>query len=301
MIAKAKSCPGGTALFNYVIDERKGYEITRNNLSGISPREMFLAMQVLQSQNRRCKNNMFSVVISPTIEDGEKMTKDDFINLVEDFITKMNWDSKKAQYVAFLHTEKRHRHIHILVNRIDEQGKAMPDNYIGFEAQRAAHEAALKHGWTSIRQKNEEKRKSQKEEKKIMRALIRSIHYSVLKQMPKDLQAYMDLMHKNGIEVKPYINKQGDIQGYRFVHLRSGTDLKASEVDRNLKLNELFVSETSSLMPKAREYTQSSSQGTSGSFSGWQANMPLMNVLINPFSVGGGGDDDNNRKRKRKR
>ncbi|WP_417359304.1 hypothetical protein [Galbibacter sp.] len=56
----------------------------------------------------------------------------------------------------------KYRYIHILVNRIDEQGKTMLDYCIGFEAQRAAHEVALKHGWTSIRQENEEINKSQK-------------------------------------------------------------------------------------------------------------------------------------------
>lgn len=301
MIAKAKSCPGGTALFKYVIDDKKGYEIARNNLSGISPREMFHTMQVLQNQNRRCKNNIFSVVISPTIEDGKKMTKEDFQNIVADFMDKMNWGSKKVQYIAFLHTEKQHRHIHILVNRIDEYGKAMPDNYIGFEAQRAAHEVALKHGWTSIRQENEEKRKNQKEDKKIIRALIKSTHYSVLKEKPKNLQTYMHLMHERGIEVKPYINKQGNIQGYRFVHLFSGTDLKASEVDRNLKLNELFLPKSDSMVLSGGS-TQTSSQDALSSFSDWQVNIPLINVLVNPLSVGGGGgDEDNRRKRKRKR
>ena len=36
MISKAKSCPGGTALFNYVINDLKGYELLRNGLSGIT-------------------------------------------------------------------------------------------------------------------------------------------------------------------------------------------------------------------------------------------------------------------------
>lgn len=109
-------------------------------------------------------------------------------------------------------------------------------------------------------------------------------------------------MHERGIEVKPYINKQGNIQGYRFVHLFSGTDLKASEVDRNLKLNELFLLPKSGSMVLSGSSTQSSSQDAPSLFSDWQANIPLINVLVNPLSVGGGGgDEDNRRKRKRKR
>ncbi|WP_218599184.1 hypothetical protein [Polaribacter sp. NJDZ03] len=47
-------------------------------------------------------------------------------------------------------------------------------------------------------------------------------------------------MLEHGIKVNPTINKQGNIQGFRFIHEASGADLKASEVDRNLKLNQLF-------------------------------------------------------------
>ena len=123
----------------------------------------------------------------------------------------------------------------------------------------------------------------------------------MLKEKPRDLQTYMHLMYERGIEVKPYINKQGNIRGYRFVHLFSGTDLKASEVDQNLKLNELFLLPKSDSMVLSGSSTQSSSQDALSPFSDCQANIPLINVLANPLSVGGGGRNEENRRKKRKR
>ncbi|MDM1448311.1 relaxase/mobilization nuclease domain-containing protein, partial [Myroides odoratimimus] len=158
MIAKAKSCVGGTALFNYVIDDKKGYELLRNNLSGDTPKDMFQTMQILQNQNSRCKNNTISAVISPTIVDSQKMSDRDLRALAVEFLLGLQIDPTKAQFIAFVHTEKEHKHIHIIANRIDENGKALKDNYIGFEAQRVAHEIALKYGWTSIRQENKNKK-----------------------------------------------------------------------------------------------------------------------------------------------
>ncbi|ALU24689.1 relaxase/mobilization nuclease domain-containing protein [Myroides odoratimimus] len=244
MIAKAKTCIGGTALFNYVINPNKGYELVRNNLSGETPKDMFLTMQILQNQNSRCKNNTISVVISPTIEDSKKMTDQDLDNLVHDFLVGLKLDPKHAQYIAFVHTEKEHKHIHILANRIDEKGKALKDNYIGFQAQRIAHEIALKYGWISIRQENENKKEQVKANQKQVVQEIKKAHYLVLKERPKSLQQYIDMMRMYQIEVKPSVNKQGNIQGYRFIHLPTGTNLKASEVERNLKLNELFENNT---------------------------------------------------------
>ncbi|MFV0346099.1 MAG: hypothetical protein ACK5IQ_07625 [Bacteroidales bacterium] len=37
MIAKAKSCVGGTALVGYVVNPQKGYELMRNTLLTTSP------------------------------------------------------------------------------------------------------------------------------------------------------------------------------------------------------------------------------------------------------------------------
>ncbi|MBN8105860.1 hypothetical protein J0J22_23855, partial [Vibrio vulnificus] len=79
-------CVGGTALFNYVIDTKKGYELLRNNLSGDTPKDMFQTMQILQNQNSRCKNNTISAVISPTIADSQKMSDRDLRALAVEFL-----------------------------------------------------------------------------------------------------------------------------------------------------------------------------------------------------------------------
>ncbi|EHO07744.1 MULTISPECIES: relaxase/mobilization nuclease domain-containing protein [Myroides] len=284
MIAKAKTCIGGTALFNYVINPNKGYELVRNNLSGETPKDMFQTMQILQNQNSRCKNNTISVVISPTIADSKKMTDKDLNNLVNDFLVGLKLDPKSAQYIAYIHTEKEHKHIHILANRIDENGKALKDNYIGFQAQRIAHEIALKYGWVSIRQENENKKEQMKTNQKQVAQEIKKAHYFVLKEQPKSLQQYIDIMRMHQIEVKPSINKQGNIQGYRFIHLPTGINLKASEVDRNLKLNELFENSIPKRNDDLFHTVQYRDQDKEISFENWSTNTVSLFSFLNSHS-----------------
>ncbi|MEK6510639.1 relaxase/mobilization nuclease domain-containing protein [Myroides odoratimimus] len=283
MIAKAKTCIGGTALFNYVINPNKGYELVRNNLSGETPKDMFQTMQILQNQNSRCKNNTISIVISPTIEDSKKMTDQDLNNLVNDFLVGLKLDPKSAQYIAFVHTEKEHKHIHILANRINENGKALKDNYIGFQAQRIAHEIALKYGWTSIRQENENKKEQVKANQKQVAQEIKKAHYFVLKEQPKSLQQYIDMMRMHQIEVKPSVNKQGNIQGYRFIHLSTNTNLKASEVDRNLKLNELFENNTPKRGDDLFHTVLFKDQDKQISFENWNTNTIILFSFLNSY------------------
>ena len=284
MIAKAKTCIGAAALFNYVINPNKGYELVRNNLSGETPKDMFQTMQILQNQNSRCKNNTISVVISPTIEDSKKMTDQDLNNLVHDFLVGLKLDPKNAQYIAFVHTEKEHKHIHILANRIDENGKALKDNYIGFQAQRIAHEIALKYGWFSIRQENENKKEQVKANQKQVAQEIKKAHYFVLKEQPKGLQQYIDMMRMHQIEVKPSVNKQGNIQGFRFIHLPTNTNLKASEIDRNLKLNELFENGTPKRSDDLFHTVLFKDQDKQISFENWNTNTVSLFSFLNSYS-----------------
>ncbi len=300
MIAKAKSCVGGTALFNYVIDAKKGYELLRNNLSGETPKDMFQTMQILQNQNSRCKNNTISAVISPTITDSQKMSDRDLRVLTVEFLLGLQIDPTKAQYVVFVHTEKEHKHIHIIANRIDENGKALKDNYIGFEAQRVAHEIALKHGWTSIRQENENKKRRANNTNLTAKNAIRIAHREVLRQKPKDLQQYIRLMLEMQIEVKPAINKQGNIQGYRFIHLSTNTNLKASEVERNLKLNELFKNNDLNQPKSGIETIFEINNQSSQQLQDWKIDISILSGLLSSIQVDNSNEDNQQLKRRNK-
>lgn len=300
MIAKAKSCVGGTALFNYVIDAKKGYELLRNNLSGETPKDMFQTMQILQNQNSRCKNNTISAVISPTITDSQKMSDRDLRVLTVEFLLGLQIDPTKAQYVVFVHTEKEHKHIHIIANRIDENGKALKDNYIGFEAQRVAHEIALKHGWTSIRQENENKKRRANNTNLTAKNAIRIAHREVLRQKPKDLQQYIRLMLEMQIEVKPAINKQGNIQGYRFIHLSTNTNLKASEVERNLKLNELFKNNDLNQPKSGIETIFEINNQSIQQLQDWKIDISILSGLLSSIQVDNSNEDNQQLKRRNK-
>lgn len=243
MISKAKSCPGGTALFNYVVNEAKGYELLRNDISGITPKEMYSDMKVFQQQNLRCVNNTISMVLSPTIADGKRMTNEDLKALTQDFLKAMDIDPKSHQFIAFVHDEKDHKHIHILLNRVQKDGKLIKDSFISKKAQTAAHETAKMHNLTSAKDiRNQNEAKSKLAHTNIKKE-IKSSHFKALSYRPKNLKEYQNQMSKMGIQVLATINKQGKVQGFRFLHEESGVNLKASEVDGNLKMNELFKNE----------------------------------------------------------
>ena len=245
MIGKAKSCIGGFSLFNYVVDDKKGIEIMRNNLCGETPIELFQEMKILQNLNHKATNKLISMVLSPHVNDGENLTKKQLENITKEFLKDLEIDLEKSQFIAFLHTEKRHRHIHILLNRVDENGKLFQDHHIGKKAQWSAHRIAEKNGLISAKQIRINKIKAPEvinSNSKNLRKEIYQIHLKVMESKPITMEKYLAEMLKKNIKFFPTINKQGELQGFRVKDLENQTELKASEVHRNMGLKILLDS-----------------------------------------------------------
>ncbi|SFI55158.1 relaxase/mobilization nuclease domain-containing protein [Halpernia frigidisoli] len=245
MIGKIKSCIGGFSLFNYVIDDEKGIELLRNNLCGETPIELIREMQIIQNLNQKATNKLISMVLSPHVDDGEKLSKKQLQNLTKEFLKELEIDVENSQFIAFLHTEKRHRHIHILLNRVDENGKLLKDNHIGKKAQWAAHRVAEKNRLISAKQIRIDKIKeadSIKMDSKILRKEIYQKHLNAMAAKPRTMEKYLSEMMKQGVKFIPIINKQGNLQGFRVRNMETQTEMKASEVHRNMGLKNLLDS-----------------------------------------------------------
>lgn len=245
MIGKAKSCIGGFSLFNYVIDDEKGTELLRNNLCGETPIELMREMQIVQNLNQKATNKLISMVLSPHVDDGEKLSKKQLQNLTKEFLKDLEIDVEKSQFIAFLHTEKRHRHIHILLNRVDENGKLFQDHHIGKKAQWSAHRIAKKNGLISAKQIRIDKIKASediKSDSKNLRKEIYQKHLKVMESKPMTMEKYLGEMLKRNVKFIPTINKQGELQGFRVRNMENQTEMKASEVHRNMGLKNLLDS-----------------------------------------------------------
>ena len=246
MIGKVKSCIGGTALANYVMKDAKGYELLRNNLSGETPTEILHEMKIIQDLNQKAQYKTLSLVLSPEKTEGQKLTNKELQEMTLDFLKELKIDTKNQQYLAFVHTEKEHKHIHIICNRVKDDGTLVSDNFIGKKAQWAAHRIAKERGLISAKERMIENLKNIEQGKDNKRAIKNKIlekHNLVMKINPKSMEEYKHKMYDFGIKVIPTINRQGLIQGHRFLDLESGSDFKASEIHRKLGLNVLLEKE----------------------------------------------------------
>jgi len=239
MIGKGKSISHTGASMSYGWNQEKNTEVVyRQHLAGDNPKEITDEFKIIQEQNERTKNNTLSFVLSPTVEDGKELSKRRLKELTKNFISEMKL--KERQAIAFVHRDKQHTHIHLYVNRIGFDGKAYKDNFIGKRSQYAAEKVAKEMRLTTVYEVQQEKLN----ELKRIRVEIKQIHEKVIAEIkPKDFDQYIKYMKQNKVKVIPSINRQNQLQGFRFEY--KGNNLKGSEVHRSMSGHKLAIQITS--------------------------------------------------------
>lgn len=234
MIGKGHAISGTRVSISYGWNQEKEAEIVlKEHVAGDNPAEIAEEFSIVQSQNERCHKNTLSFIVSPTIEDGKDLSKNELEEIAKKFLKEMKLQDHQS--VAFVHRDKAHTHVHIYTNRIGFDGKAYNDSFIGKRSQIAADNVAKELGLTRVREVQQEKLQGLK----ALREEIRRINDRVLQTRPKSLDEYISKMRIHKVEVIPTINKSNQLQGFRVEY--KGVNLKASEVNRSMSGNRLIA------------------------------------------------------------
>ncbi|WP_240751550.1 relaxase/mobilization nuclease domain-containing protein [Flagellimonas onchidii] len=228
-----KSISHTSASMAYGLREEKRPDIIHSQyLAGDTPKEITQEFRTIQQQNHQCQKNTLSFVLSPTIEDGREMKNKELQEITERFLKQMKLQEHQA--IAFVHRNRKHVHIHLYVNRINFQGQAYKDNFIGKRSQQAAEQVARDMGLTTVREVQQQKLDKIKD----MRMVLKRIHEKIIKEVkPKDFDQYIKAMEAHHVKVIPSINKQNQLQGFRFEF--AGQNLKGSGVHRSMSINKI--------------------------------------------------------------
>ncbi len=238
MIGKAKSITHTAASLEYAMSREQGEVLDKYFLTGETPKEIEKEMQVFQDLNARCKNNTLSIVLSPSIEDREKLTNKELRSISASFLVRMGLG--QHQSITVKHEDKAHTHLHIYVNRIGMQGEAYKDHYIGFKAQEVADQIAQERNLTRAKERrkelNMERERDNKETTNPVRKRIQKVFNEALKQSKTHEEFFLNIEEK-GVNIKPVKNRNGKVQGYRAE--LDGESFKASEIGNKFTASKL--------------------------------------------------------------
>tara|TARA_R110002033_G_scaffold58464_1_gene107786 strand:- start:21478 stop:22347 length:870 start_codon:yes stop_codon:yes gene_type:complete len=228
MIGKGKSIAHTKASIAYGWNQEKDAEIVfSQHIAGDTTQQITDEFKMIQEQNVRCQKNTLSFILSPTQENGIKLSKEQLGEMTQKFILEMKLTGNQA--VAFVHRDKAHTHVHLYVNRIGFDGKAFNDSFIGKRSQAAAENVAKEMGLTTVKEVRQEMNMTLQP----IRFEIKNIHQKVMEnERPKNLDDYIKAMKQQNVKVIPTINKANKLQGFRLEY--QGHNLKASDVHRSM-------------------------------------------------------------------
>lgn len=231
MVGKGSSIGHGGNSIDYALEKDQAEILDKKLCAGETSQELQREFRTFQDLNPRTKNNTISFVLSPDKAESQRLSNAEFRKLGNDFLKKMGLENHQS--ITIKHNDKDHKHLHIYVNRIDENGKAYKDNFIGKKSQRIADEVAKEHKLIQTKER-------EKEIKRATKALRKEIHghyKEAIKTLPRNFEEYKSEMKKRGIKVQEHTNRQGRMLGYKVEY--KGKEFKSSKVHRSMTLSRM--------------------------------------------------------------
>lgn len=256
MIAKASSVSHGYNAINYVCNKKDAMPIKFHLLpdgldigNGIDPGIIWESMQMRHGKThkggRLMTRNVIRIELAPSPEEAAQLkTPADWQQFLEDWMKEMekicnrkdkkgkpkSIDFNNSQYVAMCHFDSGKPHLHVIVNRIREDGETNYTQDIGRNATLAANAVNEKRGWVQSQKIHDDHLD------KIYEDAIQS-----LKEMPEfDWNIYKRKMEEKGYKMPLRRDSKGKVVSYR-VNL-GNSSFKASEIGpgKNLTASHIF-------------------------------------------------------------
>ena len=203
------------------------------------------------------------IVLSWSVNDTAKLNDELMVTLAKEYMYKMK--IRDTQYLIVKHNDREHLHIHLIYNRVDNNGKTISDN---FQKQRNVHvakELTLKHGFYFSPGKEQVKRQQLKGADNVKYELFDAIRSASNKA--KSIDELIKLLAKSGITTHlKYKGNTDEVQGISFS--KGEYKFKGSEIDRSLSYAKLInaiqeqqVKPEKSLADQLREAIRNNEQG----------------------------------------
>jgi hypothetical protein len=231
-IVKGKSFEG---VINYVLDKAKQTELLAAEGVRYKSRESIIRSFIAQcGLNPRVSKTVGHISLDFSAQDRDKLTNTKMVQIANEYMTEMG--IVNTQYIIGWHHDKEHPHIHIVFNRIDNNGKTISDKNDRYRSEKICKELTEKHNLYFAQGKENVKIHRLKEPDKTKYEIYDILKAAVLKcknwnELKKELQ-------KQGI-IMTFKNKGNtdEIQGVMFE--KNGYKFNGSKIDRQFSYSKI--------------------------------------------------------------
>ncbi len=176
------------------------------------------------------------IALSWSVNDLDKLNDEIMVEVARAYLQKMK--VQDTQVLMVRHHDKNHPHLHLVYNRVDNQGKTISDRFQRQNNIKVCRELTLKYGFYIAPDKEKVNRQQLKGEDKVKYELFDAIKFASCQVSSMD--ELKIVLKRRGIEIQ-YKFKSGtkEVQGISFS--KDGYKFKGSEIDRSLSYSRLIA------------------------------------------------------------
>lgn len=189
--------------------------------------------------NTRLGQAVGHIALAFSPKDASMLTDERMIIIAQQYLDRMR--IADTQVLMVKHNDTNHPHVHIIYNRVNNQGKTISDSLLREKNVRVAKALTLEHGLFISAGKKEVNRQKLKGADLAKYQIYDAIKSNILRA--HNMSELEHLLKKQGITMD-YKYRRGtkEVQGINFI--KGEYKFKGSEIDRNMsyaKLNQQFV------------------------------------------------------------
>jgi hypothetical protein len=227
MIAKIVQGQGFRGVIGYVLDKEKASLLYAEGVR-IKDKESIVKSFVAQQKlNPKIAKPVAHISLDFSVQDKHRLTDQFMVGMAQEYMGKMGY--RDTQYIIVRHHDTDHPHIHIVINRIDNNGKRISDQNERLRNTRFCLELTKKYGLYIASGKENVKEHRLKEPDKTKYEI-----YHALKSAIPNCRNWKELkseLLQSGITFEFRNNGNTDkIQGVRFG--KNGYEFNGSKIDR---------------------------------------------------------------------
>lgn len=249
MIGQVQLTSSSYDCLSYCLGKQKNAEILAiNGLLGENAIELSKQFDAIQDEKRNISNAIWHASISFAYQDDSKINNDLMVKIGLDYLNLMKFNNQH-QYIIIKHNDKKHKHFHVIANRIGFDNQIVSDFYCKNLTARACDKLELKYNLIIAREQPRKSNKfdNKKEQAKVdIRQVVNEALHNIKVKSINELEDY--LKTKNiGMAIRLH-SKTGEAYGISFSIKNKNNDktykfkgsllgLKYSEINKVLYKN----------------------------------------------------------------
>ena len=233
MMAKIVQGNSFSNAVNYVLNRKEADIIATKGVRNIDKESIIRSFET-QARLGNIAKPVAHISLDFSAQDREKLTNQKMIEIADEYMKKMGYGN--TQVLIVRHTDRDHPHIHLIMNRIDFNGKRISDQNERFRSTALCKEITLKHGLYVSSGKENVKREQLREPD----ATKYRIYDALVKHVPqsKSWQELRSRLKTEGIELGFKTKGSTDqIEGIRFT--MNNLSFNGSKVDRQFSYSKI--------------------------------------------------------------